>query len=223
MPEVIINGPEGRIEARYTPSKKSESPIALILHPEPNQGGTMNNKVIFGLYREFVKRDFSTLRFNFRGVGKSQGSYDDGEGELADAATAMDWIQTQNPNATHCWVAGFSFGAWIGMQLMMRRPEIKGFLSLSAPALSKDFAFLAPCPSSGAFIHGSEDEVVPPHALSRVLEKISIQKGELIKDIIINGADHFFNNHNSEMVESVGSYLDSRLDKDGNFINNINK
>ena len=116
MPEVIINGPEGRIEARYTPSKKPESPIALILHPEPNQGGTMNNKVIFGLYREFVKRDFSTLRFNFRGVGKSQGSYDDGEGELADAATAMDWIQTQNPNATHCWVAGFSFGAWIGMQ-----------------------------------------------------------------------------------------------------------
>ena len=150
-------------------------------------------------------------------------SYDDGEGELADAATAMDWIQTQNPNATHCWVAGFSFGAWIGMQLMMRRPEIKGFLSLSAPALSKDFAFLAPCPSSGAFIHGSEDEVVPPHALSRVLEKISIQKGELIKDIIINGADHFFNDHNSEMIESVGNYLDSRLDNDGNFINNINK
>ena len=77
MPEVIINGPEGRIEARYTPSKKTEAPIALILHPEPNQGGTMNNKVIFSLYREFVKRDFSTLRFNFRGVGKSQGSYDD--------------------------------------------------------------------------------------------------------------------------------------------------
>ena len=74
MPEVIINGPEGRIEARYTPSKRTVSPIALILHPEPNQGGTMNNKVIFNLYREFVNRDFSTLRFNFRGVGKSQGS-----------------------------------------------------------------------------------------------------------------------------------------------------
>ena len=83
MPEVIINGPEGRIEARYTPSKNLEAPIALILHPEPNQGGTMNNKVIFNLYKQFVKRNFSTLRFNFRGVGKSQGSYDDGEGELA--------------------------------------------------------------------------------------------------------------------------------------------
>ena len=107
------------------------------------------------------------------------------------------------------------------MQLMMRRPEIKGFLSLSAPATTKDFAFLAPCPSSGAFIHGSENEIVPINALSRVLEKISIQKGEVIKDIIINGADHFFNEHNNEMVEAVGKYLDSRLDKEGNFINNI--
>ena len=220
MPEVIINGPEGRIEARYTPSKKTESPIALILHPEPNQGGTMNNKVIFSLYREFVKRDFSTLRFNFRGVGKSQGSYDDGEGELTDAATAMDWIQAQNPSATHCWVAGFSFGSWIGMQLMMRRPEIKGFISLSAPALTRDFAFLAPCPSSGLFIHGSDDEIVPSLALSRVLEKISIQKGAVIKDIIIQGADHFFNDHNNEMIDAVGKYLDTRLDKDGNFLSN---
>ena len=223
MPEVIINGPEGRIEARYTPSKIVEAPIALILHPEPNQGGTMNNKVIFSLYKEFVKRNFSTLRFNFRGVGKSQGSYDDGEGELADAATAMDWIQTQNPNATHCWVAGFSFGAWIGMQLMMRRPEIKGFVSLSAPALIRDFAFLAPCPSSGLFLHGSEDEIVPAFALSRVLEKISIQKGAVIKDIFIQGANHYFSDHNDEMVKAINDYLDERLDKDGSFIINDEK
>ena len=106
------------------------------------------------------------------------------------------------------------------MQLMMRRPEIKGFISLSAPALTRDFAFLAPCPSSGLFIHGSDDEIVPSLALSRVLEKISIQKGAVIKDIIIQGADHFFNDHNNEMIEAVGKYLDSRLDKDGNFISN---
>ena len=212
MPEVIINGPEGRIEARYTPSKKTEAPIALILHPEPNQGGTMNNKVIFSLYREFVKRDFSTLRFNFRGVGKSQGSYDDGEGELTDAATAMDWIQTQNPSATHCWVAGFSFGSWIGMQLMMRRPEIKGFISLSAPALTRDFAFLAPCPSSGLFIHGSDDEIVPSLALSRVLEKISIQKGIKIELEFIKEANHMFSNHDQELLASIKKYLNNALD-----------
>tara|TARA_B100000131_G_scaffold290330_1_gene303002 strand:+ start:364 stop:1017 length:654 start_codon:yes stop_codon:yes gene_type:complete len=208
MPEVIISGPEGRIEAKYTPCENPQAPLALILHPEPNKGGTMNNKVIFSLYREFVKRNFATMRFNFRGVGRSQGSYDDGEGELADAATAMDWLQSQNPNASYCWVAGFSFGAWIGMQLMMRRPEIKGFISLSAPTLTRDFSFLAPCPSSGLFIHGSENETVPIYSLSRVLEKISIQKGAVIEDKIISGADHFFNDHHEEMINVVREYLD---------------
>ena len=208
MPEVIISGPEGRIEAKYTPCENPQAPLALILHPEPNKGGTMNNKVIFSLYREFVKRNFATMRFNFRGVGRSQGSYDDGEGELADAATAMDWLQSQNPNASYCWVAGFSFGAWIGMQLMMRRPEIKGFISLSAPTLTRDFSFLAPCPSSGLFIDGSENETVPIYSLSRVLEKISIQKGAVIEDKIISGADHFFNDHHEEMINVVREYLD---------------
>ena len=211
MPEVIISGPEGRIEARYTPCENPEAPLALILHPEPNKGGTMNNKVIFSLYKEFVRRNFATMRFNFRGVGRSQGNYDDGEGELADAATAMDWLQSQNPNASFCWVAGFSFGSWIGMQLMMRRPEIKGFISLSAPTLTRDFSFLAPCPSSGLFIHGSENETVPTHSLFRVLEKISIQKGAVIEDKIISGADHFFNEHHEEMMNAVQEYLDEYL------------
>ena len=180
MVDLLIPGPEGKIEAKYIHNNDDKSPIVLILHPDPSRGGTMNTKIVIKLYKLFISNGFSAIRFNFRGVGKSQGSYDDGEGELTDAATAMDWIQTQNPNATHCWVAGFSFGAWIGMQLMMRRPEIKGFLSLSAPATTKDFAFLAPCPSSGAFIHGVENEIVPTHALSRLLEKISIQKEFII-------------------------------------------
>ena len=139
---------------------------------------------------------------------------------MADAASALDFLQANSPNSSGCWVVGFSFGSWIGMQLMMRRPEIKGFISLSAPALTRDFAFLAPCPSSGLFIHGSDDEIVPSLALARMLEKISIQKGAVIKDIIIQGADHFFNDHNNEMIDAVGKYLDTRLDKDGNFISN---
>ena len=212
MPEVIINGPEGRIEARYTPSKKTEAPIALILHPEPNQGGTMNNKVIFSLYREFVKRDFSTLRFNFRGVGKSQGSYDDGEGELTDAATAMDWIQTQNPSATHCWVAGFSFGSWIGMQLMMRRPEIVGFIAVSPPADKFDFSFLAPCPASGLIIHGDNNKRVPSEIIQRLVDKISIQKGIKIELEFIKEANHMFSNHDQELLTSIKKYLNNALD-----------
>ncbi|MBC8268931.1 MAG: alpha/beta hydrolase, partial [Rhodospirillaceae bacterium] len=117
MPEVIFNGPEGRLEGRYQHAKKPGGPIALVLHPHPLHGGTMNNKVTYALYQTFVKRGFSVLRFNFRGVGRSQGQFDSGIGEMSDAASALDWMQTHNPNAQTCWIAGFSFGAWIAMQL----------------------------------------------------------------------------------------------------------
>ena len=133
MPEIVFNGAEGRLEGRYHHNEAENSPIALLLHPHPQYGGTMNNKVIFALYHSFLKRGFSTLRFNFRGVGRSQGKFDDGSGELSDAASALDWAQTYNPNAQTCWIAGFSFGAWVAMQLMMRRPEITGFISIAPP------------------------------------------------------------------------------------------
>ena len=73
MPEIIIPGPEGRLEARYHKADKPNSPICLILHPHPRQGGTMNNKLVYNTYQAFKKSNFSTLRFNFRGVGKSDG------------------------------------------------------------------------------------------------------------------------------------------------------
>ncbi len=161
MPDVIINGPEGRIEARYHHSRSAASAMALVLHPHPQHGGTMNNKLVHALYQSFVRHGFSTLRFNFRGVGRSQGSFDRGEGELSDAASALDWLQTYNPNAGTCWVAGFSFGAWIGMQLLMRRPEIESFIAVAPPANIYDFTFLAPCPSSGLILQGDQDTVVP--------------------------------------------------------------
>ena len=146
MPDVIITGPEGRLEGRYHHSKSPNAPIALLLHPHPEHGGTMNNKVIYQMYHAFARRGFSTLRFNFRGVGRSQGQFDRGEGELSDAAAALDWMQGHNPNASGCWIAGFSFGAWVGMQVLMRRPEIDGFISVAPPANMFDFSFLAPCP-----------------------------------------------------------------------------
>ena len=144
MPEVIINGPAGRLECRYMPGATSDAPTALVLHPEPHKNGTMNNRVTFAIYKLFQARGYAVMRFNFRGVGRSQGTFEQGDGELADAATAMDWLQAQFPSSNVCWIAGFSFGSWIGMQLMMRRPEITGFISLSPPASTHDFTFLAP-------------------------------------------------------------------------------
>ena len=129
----------------------------------------MNNKVVYQLYNAFAERDFSTLRFNFRGVGRSQGTYDRGEGELSDAAAALDWLQTINRNARSVWVAGFSFGAWIGMQLLMRRPEIESFISVAPPANMLDFNFLAPCPASGQIIHGEADEIVPEPFVAKLV------------------------------------------------------
>ena len=89
MPEVIFPGPEGRLEGRYHPQKDRDAPIAIILHPHPQFGGTMYNKVVYNLHYAFFNMGFTVLRFNFRGVGRSQGEYDQGVGELSDAASAQ--------------------------------------------------------------------------------------------------------------------------------------
>ncbi len=211
MPEVIFNGPDGRIEGRYNHGKLPNAPLALLLHPHPQYGGTMNNKVIYNLYQAFVRRSFSTLRFNFRGVGRSQGSFDRGEGELSDAAAALDWLQTFNANATSCWIAGFSFGAWIGMQLLMRRPEIAGFISMAPPANIYDFSFLAPCPASGLIIQGNQDEIVPLESVNKLVDKLSHQRGIKIEYRIIPGANHFFHDHMDDVIAHMENYLDRRL------------
>ena len=213
MPEVNFNGPDGRLEGRYHPSNRPQAPLALLLHPHPQHGGTMNNKIIYKLYQTFTKRGFSTLRFNFRGVGRSQGQFDNGQGELSDAASALDWMQTQNPNTRSCWIAGFSFGAWVAMQLMMRRPEIDGFISIAPPASQHDFSFLAPCPASGMIIHGDKDEVVPQSSVDKLAQKLQKQKNIKIDYRIVEGSDHFFIHHLDPLNKQVEGYLDKMLNK----------
>jgi alpha/beta superfamily hydrolase len=207
MPEIIINGPAGRIEGRYTHSKTPNAPLAIVLHPHPEHGGTMNNKLTYYLFQSFVQRGFSTLRFNFRGVGRSQGEHDKGEGELSDAASALDWMQDINPNAPYVWVAGFSFGAWIGMQLLMRRPEVKGFISVAPPANMYDFTFLAPCPTSGLILHGGKDEVVPEPHVEKLVQRLRAQKGISIDYRIVPHANHFFHDRVDDMVVHVHDHL----------------
>ena len=211
MPEVILAGAAGRLEGSFSPGKTENAPIALILHLHPKAGGQMNNAVTIQLYRVFMKRGFATLRFNFRGVGKSQGEFDSGIGELADAATALDWLQTTNPTASQCWVAGYQFGAWIGMQLLMRRPETDGFISVSPPTNVYDFSFLAPCPASGLILHGSTDAVASPLEVERVVAKLRTQKGITIAYDLVEGANHYWSDHLPEVEERVGAYLDRRL------------
>jgi alpha/beta superfamily hydrolase len=211
MPEVIFNGPAGRIEGRFHQSKTPNAPIALVLHPHPQFGGTMNNPVTYALFQNFVNRGFSALRFNFRGVGRSQGAFDSGIGELSDAASALDWLQSQQGDASQCWIAGFSFGAWIAMQVLMRRPEIEGFISVAPPANMYDFTFLAPCPSSGLILNGGMDQVAPPADVQKLVDRLKSQKGITIEHLTIDGANHFFDKQLEQLAEISGSYLDKRL------------
>ena len=211
MPDVIIPGPAGRLEGRYSPSEDPTAPVALILHAHPLGGGHMENPLVEMMYDSFRKRGFATLRFNFRGVGRSQGSYDQGLGELSDAATVLDWVQGYNATARYCWVAGHSFGAWVGMQLLMRRPEIAGFVSVAPPTNMYDFTFLAPCPASGIIVHGGADKIVPADDVERVMSKVRVQKGIEIKRDIIPEANHLFTDHLEELERRMNTYLDGRI------------
>ncbi len=207
MPDVIFNGPEGRLEGRYQATGAADAPIALMLHPHPQHGGTMNNKVVYTLYHAFARRGFSVLRFNFRGVGRSQGSFDRGEGELSDAASALDWLQSYHPNARECWIAGFSFGAWIGMQLLMRRPEIASFVSVSPPAGMFDFSFLAPCPSSGLVVQGGSDQLISEPAVRKLVDKLQHQRDIVIDYRVVPEANHFFADHMEVLAQEVERYV----------------
>lgn len=214
MPEVIIPGPEGRLEGRYSPGRAPRVPIAIILHPHPQSGGSMNEGITMALYNSFAKRGFATLRFNFRGVGRSQGEFDNGIGELSDAASALDWVQQFNPEAPFTFVGGFSFGALIGMQLLMRRPEIRGFISIAPPANLYDFGFLAPCPSSGIIVNGLADEVVTPSGVQKLVDKLKTQKHITIEHQTMEGANHLFENERDELMQRVDGYVDMRLASD---------
>ncbi len=212
MTEIFFTGPAGRIEARYYSSQKPGSPIALLLHPNPQLGGTMNNKVVYTLYQAFAKIGFSVMRFNFRGVGKSQGVFDgDVNNEMADTLAALDWLKKLNPESFNCWIAGYSFGAWVGCQVLMRRPDINGFVAVSPPANVCDFSFLAPCPASGLIIQGSADTVVNTSEVRALAERLDTCRRVKVNYVEIPQADHLYNGYLKNVFETVVSNVPTLL------------
>jgi alpha/beta superfamily hydrolase len=215
MPDILIPGPIGFLEAKYyqqTDSKKA--PIILFLHPHPQYGGTMNNKVVHTLYKTFADNGFNVLRFNFRGVGRSEGRYDNGDGELSDAAAALDWFQANNPFSAQCWIAGFSFGAWIAMQLLMRRPELSKFVVVSPPVNLYDFSFLAPCPTSGKIIQGTKDNIVHCQDVLGLSERLLTQKNIDVECQLIEEADHYFAGYLTQLSKIAEEYIKKNVKKE---------
>ena len=205
--EVFIPGPAGRLEGKYFKNQKKKSPIAVVLQPHPQYGGTMNNRVVVEVFNSFVENGFSVLRLNFRGVGKSDGTFDNGQGELSDAAAALDWIERENQDFSQCWVSGFSFGSLICMQLIMRRPEVTKFISVAPQPNVYDFTFLAPCPISGQIIVGEKDELVSKESLNDLKGRLKTQKGIKINFDEVKNANHFFKNKESDLKKTINQYI----------------
>tara|TARA_Y100000310_G_scaffold103407_1_gene101764 strand:- start:96 stop:752 length:657 start_codon:yes stop_codon:yes gene_type:complete len=209
--EIFIPGTCGRIQAKYIKSKQQGAPIALVLQPHPQYGGTMNNRIVYETYNCFYKNDFSVIRINFRGVEKSDGIFDNGQGELSDAAAALDWIEKENPDYSQCWVSGFSFGSIICMQLIMRRPEVNKFISISPQPNIYDYSFLSPCPISGLVIYGKNDELVPEEHILNLKKKLSMQKNIDVKFNSISNANHFYKGKEKALTSSIETYLKDKI------------
>jgi len=209
--EIFIPGSSGRIQAKYFKSKQQGSSVALVLQPHPQYGGSMNNRIVYETYNCFYKNNFSVIRINFRGVGKSDGVFDNGQGELSDAAAALDWIEKENPGYSQCWVSGFSFGALICMQLIMRRPEVNKFITISPQPNLYDFSFLSPCPISGIVIYGKNDELVHIDSISNLKKRLSIQKNIEVKFEAIPNANHFYKNKEKELSTIIDHYIKNKV------------
>lgn len=156
MTKVEVPAPHGFLEASWQPVENAKG-LALVCHPHPKLGGTMQNTATHRLARAWNDAGHSALRFNFRGVGRSTGQLagGDGEEELEDALAALAWLRT---HGSTCWLSGFSFGARTALQLAIARPECPGVLAVGFAAGLFDNAFLGALKTKTAFVHADRDE-----------------------------------------------------------------
>lgn len=206
--DMFFNAEIGRIEGKYSQSSDPHAPLALILHSNPAYGGNMSHPVVEAICSSFMYKNFTTLRINFRGVGRSEGVFGSNVGEVTDAGLALDWLEANNPGSNEFWVAGFSFGSWVALQLLMRRPEVSSFLAVSPPIDKYDFSFLSPCPTPGLIAHGDMDSVVSEKQILEFIRKISKYQTCKVEYKSLPDADHFFRDKLTDLRELLCNYLD---------------
>ncbi len=157
---ILINGPAGELEIRVKPSRDpGSSKLVVISHPHPLYGGTMNNKVVTTLERGFSATGYHTVAYNFRGVGKSQGSYDNGGGEQADLLAVLEWAKTEF-EPEYIVLGGFSFGSYVTLKGLPQYGDIDALCTVAPPVGLYDFSVIDDIEPSWSLIQGGEDEVV---------------------------------------------------------------
>ena len=199
VPEpATISGPVGPVEALVeTPASYTGEDCAVICHPHPLYGGAMNNKVVHTTARALQERGYATVRFNFRGVGASLGSFDDGRGETADALAVVDWAHARWPGAA-LTLAGFSFGAYVAFRGATLRP-VRRLVTIAPPVRRFDFAALPVPAAPWIVIQGDRDELVDYREVLALAG--TVQPPPTI--VLIAGAEHFFHGRLNDLRAAV--------------------
>jgi hypothetical protein len=192
----------GSLEAivRGTPAPFA---AAVVCHPHPQFGGTMNNNVVFRVAKAFVDAGGSALRFNFRGVGRSTGRYADGVGEEEDAVAALDFLAQQYPGVP-LWMAGFSFGARVGLTVGARDARVQKLLGVGLALKMFDYGFLTTSPKPKAFVQASEDEFGPEPAIRALVDGMAEPK----RLYVVPGATHLFPKNLDPLEEAARAAIE---------------
>ena len=199
---LVSPGPVGKIEALLdSPPNADGSCVAVVCHPHPVYGGTMTNKVVHTLAKAFNDLGVPAVRFNYRGVGASEGTYDEGNGETVDTVAVIDWARERWPNA-RLWLGGFSFGGPVAIRAAMRRKAER--LVTIAPAIQKvavDAANLPQIP--WLLVQGDKDELVDA---VEVQQWVSTARNPP-RFLLLPGVEHFFHGRLHELREAVVDWL----------------
>ncbi|MGE0463041.1 MAG: alpha/beta hydrolase [Vicinamibacterales bacterium] len=197
-----IPGPVGPLEARLDLPSGAARAVAVIGHPHPLLGGTMHTKAVYRAAKALAAIDVAALRFNFRGVGLSAGTFDEGAGEKDDFRAAIDFAAERFPGLP-IWAAGMSFGSWIALTVGADDPRVTLLLAIAPPVDRYAYDALKTCTKPKFIIHGEEDEVVSVREVRKLYGEIP-EPRELV---VIEGADHVFDGRTSLVGEAIEDLL----------------
>src|SRR5687768_240969 len=203
---LFIPAPHGRLEAILKEPRGEVRGVALVLHPHPLGGGTMHNKVVFRAAAALNEAGLATLRVNFRSVGQSTGTHDDGRGEQDDARRALDYLAEHYPKQP-VTLAGFSFGSFVGIQVGIKDPRVANLISIGTPVDKYDFAFLKDCRKPILFVQGEHDEFGAVERVQALVDNLKASGNSVVQLTVIPGAGHFFDENLDDLKRVIAEWI----------------
>jgi alpha/beta superfamily hydrolase len=199
---LTFDGPAGRLEALYRAGGERPARAAVVCHPHPQHGGTMHNKVVYRAAKAFESLGYAVLRFNFRGVGASEGSPGDGAGESEDVRAALDWLAAEDPGLPLV-LAGFSFGNAVGLPVGAGDGRVTHLVGIGTPTDRFHFDALSKSTKPKLFVQGDRDEFGPLEALRAGLHAVALPW----KLVVVEDADHFFTGRLAALQQAITDFF----------------